>query len=295
MTFQTSGKPRALNTVSAVALEACAVCTIAGLAIVGMPDAAAIETPPPGAIELSVDGVNWANPLTQQILNSEMTWVPGDKAISSIWVRTTCEAAIGIATWELEPDTPARFAQSLEVRTHAAGAEWSNSLSFANCLAYTEFTVTAGSPVKLDLEIAFPYGDATEVSANDTQGRVVEVQNAVITLGCDGTTTVRPAVTKCLPVGSAIWPGDGDGMDDGGSMADGDIAGSGSLISIDPTGDPASNITAAAQLRWGMARTGVEIARTLLACAALVFAGISVLQHGKRRRIAASGLGAGRG
>jgi len=225
---------------------------------------ASADPPPPGAIELSVDGVHWANPLTDSIFPSGLTWVPGDSLTGAVWVRTTCAAASGLATWQLDPDDPPFWAEDLEVRTKATGQQWSKKHAFSDCEATTEFTVKAGAPVKLELEITFPYGDATTISGNETQARLVEIEGAAITLGCDGATTTKPAIRECLPAGQKHKSGMPDGRQGG--------------------GDSASGILAYRRATQGMSRSGVETLRTVLASSLLATSGIWALSKVRHRR-----------
>lgn len=270
------------------------------------------EAPPPNAIELSVDGVHWSNPLNASPFDDSLIWVPGDSQIGSVWVRTTCEAASGVATWELEPDNPPLWADDLLVRTRAGGGEWDDKTTFSDCQAVTEFTVTAGEPVRLDLEIIFPFGDATSVSVNDTQLRVVDIDNAAIVLSCDGVTTTRPALRQCEPPiidsrpnngggsggngGSGNNGGAGDtggsgnnGYDGSGGSGSGDAgAGTGDGSGDGSQGpsvgvDSVSGILAYAA-NGQMPRTGVELLTTALAVALLAGLGVWLVVSAKRWR-----------
>jgi len=288
---------------------------LAAPSLIGAAAARPIQSPPPprpeSNIELSVDGQHWASRLYDSPFPSGLIWVPGDTASGTVWVRTTCDYATGVVTWKLVPDNPPVWAEHLGARTRLDEGPWGDTIGFADCFAVTEFAITADDPVRLDLEVAFPWGNATTISTNDTQHREAKVESAVVTLTCDGEVNNRPALHRCEPRtghhGPGDRPGGGDEVADAGGGSDVNDAGgagpAGSGSNHDAATGEAGNpeagvapnsVNAEAGGVFGVAAslmslTGVEIIRTALTASLLVLAGTWLVIAARRRREARHG------
>jgi len=277
--LRTDGLTRGNNPLAHFVVFAVALVLVGIVQTNNLPAAMATDSPPPDAVELSVDGVHWSNPLTDSPFPSDLTWVPGDSVTGSLWVRTTCDAASGLATWQLDPDTPPIWANDLVVRTRANGSEWSDAASFSDCTATTEFTVTAGSPIRLDMEIKFPYGDASAISVNDSQARIVDVDNAVITLACAGVVPTRPAISECRAPSHVSQPNQlGDKNNPGDSQHK-----NSNNEEIVTELDSVSGLLGAQAATGRMTRSGVDILRTFAIWSTLVLAGVVLVVLARNR------------